>query len=110
MSRSRRRTPIFGITTARSEKQDKKTWHRKLRVKSRIQLLAVDEGAPDAAENLILVHAREVSNPWSMAKDGKRYWAPERQRAYAERRGLCGQSLAEQISLLARHLHKAMSK
>lgn len=65
MSGSRRKTPIFGITTARSEKQDKRLANRKLRhaVKQR---LGTDP-------NGVLPVLREVSNVWSMAKDGK-HW------------------------------------
>ena len=33
MSRSRRKTPIFGITTATSEAEDKRLWHKRLRAK-----------------------------------------------------------------------------
>lgn len=53
MSRSRRRTPVCGITTARSEKQDKVTAHR-----------------------------RELSNVWSYAKDGKQYLGPHTRPEY----------------------------
>lgn len=67
MSRSRRKTPIFGITTAPSESEDKRLWHKRLRAKSRDQLKA----GPD---DPIPVDHREVSDPWGMAKDGRRYW------------------------------------
>ena len=67
MSRSRRKTPIFGITTAPSEAEDKRLWHKRLRAKTRDQLKA----GPD---DHIPVDRREVSDPWGMAKDGKRYW------------------------------------
>ena len=64
MSRSKRKTPITGITTATSEKQDKRIANRQLRrcVK---QLLDVDP------ETEVLPLEREVSNVWSMDKDGK---------------------------------------
>lgn len=51
MSRSRRRTPIIGITTADSEKQDKRRANRSWRAAIR--------------------HA--FSDPWTMAKDGKKW-------------------------------------
>ena len=67
MSRSRRKTPIFGITTATSEAEDKRLWHKRLRAKTRDQLKA-------GPEDPIPVDRREVSDPWGMAKDGKRFW------------------------------------
>ena len=66
MARSRRKTPIVGITGAVSEKAEKQAAHRKERRKVR----AVLAQAPEAE---VLPHAREVSDPWSMSKDGKTY-------------------------------------
>lgn len=66
MSRSRRKTPIFGITTAKSEAFDKANWHRAFRRSENQRLQA----APDRAPRDI----REFYNPWSMHKDGKRWW------------------------------------
>ena len=66
MSRSRRKTPVIGITSAESEKADKQAAHRRERRKVRQRLVA--DPAPD-----LLPHAREVSNPWTYAKDGKAY-------------------------------------
>ena len=59
MSRSRKKTPVCGMTTAKSEKDDKKRWHRKAR-RLRKQ-----------SDEVIL--DKEVSDVWSMAKDGKQY-------------------------------------
>ena len=66
VSRSRKKRPISGITLADSEKQDKRLANRKLRRRVN-QTLAVD---PEAD---VLPLLREVSDPWTMAKDGK-YW------------------------------------
>jgi hypothetical protein len=66
MTRSRKKTPITGITSAESEKADKTVAHRKERRKVRT-VLQVDP------ESDVLPHTREVSDPWSMAKDGKVY-------------------------------------
>jgi len=63
MSRSRRKTPIIGWTTADSEKQDKRLANRRLRHRVR-QTLRVN---PHAELPLL----REVSNVWLMDKDGK---------------------------------------
>lgn len=64
MARSYRHTPIFGITTCRSEKTDKRLANRKLR---RAQVRAADGGAE------ILPLLREVSDVWGFGKDGRRY-------------------------------------
>ena len=64
MSRSKRKTPVLGITTAKSEKQDKRIANRKLR-RAVKQRLGYD---PDG----VMPELREVSNVWSMDKDGKR--------------------------------------
>jgi len=65
MSRSRRTNPIRGITTSDSDKGDKQLAHReerrRVRVTAHIQ--------PDSE---VWPHTRELSNPWCMAKDGKR--------------------------------------
>ena len=66
MSRSRRKTPIFGLAPAPSEAEDKRLWHKRLRAKTRDQL-------KDGPDDPIPVDHREVSDPWGMAKDGKRY-------------------------------------
>jgi outer membrane cobalamin receptor len=59
VSRSRRHTPIFGHTTAESEKDDKRKANRRLRRKARAGQLDV--------------RLREVSDVWTFEKDGKRY-------------------------------------
>ena len=67
MSRSFRRTPIFGITTATSEKQDKLAANRRWRAAIRRALRSQAE---------IMPHHREHADPWTMAKDGKRWMGP----------------------------------
>lgn len=69
MSRSRRKTPVLGITVRgwrRGEAADKRQWHRALRAAFR-RLLVRD------GEEVLQPHVREHSDPWSMAKDGKRW-------------------------------------
>ena len=63
MARSKRKTPVRGITTAESEKDDKVASHRKAR---RVVKQAIEPGleAPLPLE-------RELTNSWSLAKDGK---------------------------------------
>jgi len=64
MSRSFRHTPVFGVTTARSEREDKRVANRRLRHRVRSAIERGDEALP---------LLREISNVWAMAKDGKRY-------------------------------------
>jgi hypothetical protein len=64
MSRSYRKTPIRGVTTAESEKLDKQLANRRLR--RVVKQVLKDE--PDAQ---VLPHKREVSDVWAMDKDGK---------------------------------------
>ena len=66
MTRSRKKTPMFGVSTSVSEKADKVAAHKRERRKVRTRLRA----EPDAA---VLPHRREISNVWAYAKDGKRY-------------------------------------
>ena len=64
MTHSRKKTSKTGITSATSEKAEKQDNHRRERRRVR-QTLYVD---PD---HEVLPHTKELSNPWSMAKDGK---------------------------------------
>jgi hypothetical protein len=61
MSHSRRKTPVFGMTTAQSEKEDKRTANRKFRRATRRNV------------NDPPTRVREVADVWSFAKDGKKY-------------------------------------
>lgn len=70
MSRSRRRTPVCGITCARSEAYDKRIWHKRARARIRVLIY---RHCPD--DTPVLDH-REVSNPWAMAKDGRQRLEP----------------------------------
>ena len=65
MSRSRRKTKIFGYTSFKySEKEDKRDANRKFRRITR-QLV---KGRKE-----VLPKLRELSDVWAFAKDGKRY-------------------------------------
>jgi hypothetical protein len=68
MSRSFRKTPIVGNTTAHSEKWDKKQWHQRHRKAVRQRLSTTDD-----LDDYVDVDIRESSNPWSMNKDGRHY-------------------------------------
>lgn len=68
MSKSYKKTPIFGITTAPSEKQNKRLANRKLR-----RLTNVELRRGSLEDELILPEIRDVSNVWDWDKDGKAY-------------------------------------
>jgi len=64
MGNSYRKNPFIGITTAKSEKQDKRFANRRLRRINKERLaLTQDE--------IALRENRSVSNVWAMDKDGK---------------------------------------
>ena len=65
MSRSVRRTKIFGITTAETEKQDKRRWNRTFRKVCK-KLIRLEKEAPSKIQG--------VTDVWDGAKDGKRYY------------------------------------
>lgn len=68
MSRSKRKTPITGIATAETEKAEKAAWHRRHRHAEKVRLNR-------AGTEYVGRSHKEYSNPWSMSKDGKKYWA-----------------------------------
>jgi hypothetical protein len=71
MSRSHRKTPICGMTTAESEGKDKDIWHRRFRRTVRQEIQA-------GSDQDDLAHFREASDPWSFDKDGKQRFDPKR--------------------------------
>ncbi len=70
MSRSRRKSPVMGVTCARSEEDDKQLYNRALRRINRRKLA-------EAGENAIYRNKREIMDVWSMNKDGKMRFNPE---------------------------------
>lgn len=64
MSRSRRKTPIIGVTCAESEKEDKVITNRKFR---RINKYLLNQN------KMLFDKTREISNNYLFAKDGKQY-------------------------------------
>ena len=69
MSRSRRQTPIVGLTTAASDKPDKVRAHRRERrvIKTLLRLQGDDAGLPPS---------RTLHDRWTFAKDGKQWIDP----------------------------------
>ncbi|WP_305983202.1 hypothetical protein [Roseivirga thermotolerans] len=64
MSRSKKKNKIRGITTAESEKQDKRDANRKFRRTINQKVKQGDTELPDL---------KELSNVWGFDKDGKIY-------------------------------------
>lgn len=79
MSRSLRKKPIFGHTTARSEADDKRLWHKRWRASERDGLAKVG-----ADTDHVTVHRNAVSSTWGMDKDGKAWFDPSRQLEISE--------------------------
>jgi len=75
VSRSKRREPITGVTTAESEKEWKRDANRKLRraVNQKVQQLPATD--PDA---VVLPVMDEVANQYSDPKDGKQHFDPRK--------------------------------
>ena len=97
MSRSRRKTPIVGHTTCRSEREDKKLWHQRWRTRERTALASA---SPKALSFYLPLLENQVSNVWSMGKDGRSYWPLKRQAATADRiANHKGRNLQERASL-----------
>lgn len=75
MSRSRRKTPVFGTATKATERRDKQLWHRRWRARERTAWArTLREGQADH----VPVDYREVSDVWTMDKDGHFYWSRAR--------------------------------
>lgn len=72
MSRSYRKTPVHGITTCRSEKDDKKLFHGMMRSYERTILKNIRNY--DLDELIIPESPNAYMNVWSMGKDGKIRW------------------------------------
>ena len=80
MSRSRKKVPYCGHTTARSEKKDKQIWHGQLRAAERTNLASA---RPEELENHVTAIPNDVMNEYDMAKDGKQYWGHDARRVMA---------------------------
>lgn len=106
MSRSRRKSPVHAVASARSEAVDKRLWHKRWRARVRDQLAA---SAPDGDPQPL--DRRAVSDPWSMAKDGKCWIGLRRLREAAEASAAhAGRPATERKSLQARLLAKWRAK
>jgi hypothetical protein len=68
MTHSFRHTPIVGNTKADSEAADKRIWHQRFRTRAKQELATCVD-----FEAYVGVDLREVSDPWTMAKDGRQW-------------------------------------
>ena len=64
MSHSRRHTPASGVSTANSDRKGKER-------ASRVERRKVNETLHQNSTAEVLPHKRELSDPWTMPKDGK---------------------------------------
>ncbi len=71
MSRSRKKSPYVGITTAKTEKLDKRVANRHERRINKCSLSYTHDETQLRAK-------REVSNVWCMSKDGKQRIDPKK--------------------------------
>lgn len=106
MSRSRKKTPIFGYTSADSERDDKRIWHSRMRRRERQALHSSDD-----YDAHLTTTRDQVSSTWEMGKDGKHFW-PEKSREGAaswisESRGKTDR---ERATLKRRLMRKWMAK
>ena len=69
MTRSRKKHPFAGTSTATSEKESKRAWHRLLRRTNRVVLAVTGDEEK-------LKRRNELSNLWNMDKDGKWRFRP----------------------------------
>jgi hypothetical protein len=72
MSRSYRKNPIIGNTSS-SEKYDKVHTHRKLRKHIKDHITGT-HGDLESLEQILMPIEDEISDSWTMAKDGKTYY------------------------------------
>lgn len=108
MSRSHKKTPIVAHTTCHSEKHDKSIWHKKWRVHERLKLATLNN---DNLEDHCTTLREEVSNPWSMGKDGKCYFSYAKLSQVAEKvTQVRGRGIRESSLLKKRILYQWMGK
>lgn len=72
MSRSYKKIAAGGICSCLSEKEDKRIWHGRLRSANRLAIKRLLQFEKQEEDNF--PHIRQVSNPWSMMKDGKVFY------------------------------------
>lgn len=71
MSRSKRKTPLIGLTTAQSDKPFKIDEHRSERRRARVLF----QSTLDADDRRL--HSKVYGDPWNAPKDGKQWVDPK---------------------------------
>lgn len=66
MSRSIKKNYFLPYACCNSEKKDKKRWHKAFRKTEKQKISSSND-----LEDHVTTHYRELSNPWTMGKDGK---------------------------------------
>lgn len=104
MSRSYRKTLVFGHTTSQSEKPEKRQWHGRMRCAERTRLHSGQD-----LEAHLPCHVHEVSDTNAMSKDGKERTTLSALRERAEDRAR-RRPANNQAKLAQRYLHKELAK
>lgn len=102
MTRSVKKTPMQSNATARSEKKDKQIWHGRLRHLDKQRLAQAGD-----LEGFVATDERAVSDPRSMAKDGRHYLSPAEQLDAAK---MSAAKHPADAKALERGLHKLRAK
>ena len=106
MSRSRKKSPIFGNANADSEAQDKRIWHSRMRHRERQALHSSDD-----YDAHLTTTRDQVSSTWNMAKDGKSYFfEADREGAASWISESRGKTDRERATLKRRLMRKWMAK
>ena len=106
MSRSRKKTPIFGYASADSEAPDKRIWHSRMRHRERRALHSADD-----YDAHLTTTRDQVSSTWNMAKDGKSYFfEADREGAAAWIAEHRGKTERERAAIKRRMMRRWMAK
>lgn len=105
MSRSRRKTPVYGFCGAKSEAVDKRIWHQRWRARERDRLRTLC-----AEDEHLTTRQEEVSNPWAMAKDGRQWFGWKQQEKQAREIIGCDRPAHEREKMRARYLAQLRGK
>ena len=101
MSRSVRKAPVHSNAIAQSEKEDKKIWHQRYRHLDKQRLAQAGD-----LEAYVPTDEREVSDPYLMSKDGKRYMSPSKELEVAKRQA----AQYDDAKGVDRQMHKLRAK
>jgi len=95
------------MTSARSERKDKRCWHQRWRTRERDAL--VNASARGFEEHLSSLE-NDVSSVWTMDKDGRHYWLRETLFDVADIHASKGRTVRERAVLKVRWLRTLLGK